>query len=58
MMNKVLVAARIPGETHRLLSEVCRREDRTTAYVVRKAVEEYLQGQAKQARKSSAVSGR
>ncbi len=43
-MEKILVATRIDGQAHRSLKEIGREEDRTVAYLVRRAVEQYLEG--------------
>ena len=44
-MDKILVATRIDGQTHRILRDIGQREDRTVAYLLRKAVERYVEGQ-------------
>ena len=43
-MDKVLVATRIDGQTHRILRDIGEREDRTVAYLLRKAIERYVEG--------------
>ena len=42
-MDKVLIATRIDEKTHRRLQEIGGKDDRTVAYLVRKAVEEYVE---------------
>ena len=43
MQQKVILTARINGQTHRDLRVIAEREDRTLSYLVRKAVEQYVQ---------------
>ena len=50
-MEKVLVATRIDEKTHRCLLEIGDKEDRTVAYMVRRAIEEYIAHQLKPTRK-------
>ena len=57
-MDKVLVATRIDGRTHRTLTGISQREDPTVAYLLRKAVEEFVDRQGRQAEKSPALSRR
>ena len=46
-MDKVLVATRIDEKTHRRLREIGSKEDRTIAYLVRRAVEEFADAHQK-----------
>ena len=41
-MQKVLIATRIGGQTHRILRNMAVQQDRTVSYLVRKAVEQYI----------------
>ena len=41
-MEKVVVTARIDGQTEQQLRKVAKREDRSVSYLVRKAVERYV----------------
>ena len=41
-MEKVIVTARIDGQTEEELRNVAKREDRSVSYLVRKAVERYV----------------
>ena len=46
-MNKVLVATRIDEKTHRRLTQIASKDDRTVSYLVRKAVEEFIEARQK-----------
>ena len=50
-MDKVLVATRIEVKTHRMLKAIGEKEDRTVSYLLRKAVERYVEVERKQASK-------
>ena len=50
-MDKVLVATRIDGKIHQILKEIGDREDRTVSYLLRKAVEKYVESQGKASRR-------
>ena len=41
-MKKLIVTARIDGQTHSDLKMIAKREDRSVSYLLRKAVEQYL----------------
>jgi len=43
-MNKVIVSTRIEEQTFKTLNELARREDRKLAYMVRRAVEQFVKG--------------
>ena len=42
-MEKVLAATRLDGATHRMLKEMALRQERTVAYLMRKAVEQFVE---------------
>ncbi len=42
-MQKVILTARIDGETHRDLKVIAEREDRSLSYLLRKATEQYVE---------------
>lgn len=46
-MNKHLVAARITTQMHSALKNLAQRQDRKIAYLVRRAVEEYIEREQK-----------
>ena len=48
-MRRLPVATRIDEQTHRALSEIAAREDRTIGYLLRKAAERYVEEEAKRA---------
>ena len=41
-MKKLIVTARIDGQTHSDLKMIAKREDRSVSYLLRKAVEQYV----------------
>lgn len=41
-MEKVIVTARIDGETHRDLRSIAEREDRSMSWLIRRAVEDFV----------------
>jgi hypothetical protein len=43
IMEKVLAATRLDGATHRMLKEMALRQERTVAYLMRKAVEQFVE---------------
>ena len=47
-MEKVVVTARIDGQTDQELRKVAKREDRSVSYLVRKAVEQFVAVQGKE----------
>ena len=44
-MKKLIVTARIDGQTHSDLKMIAKREDRGVSYLLRKAVEQYIDRQ-------------
>ena len=46
-MKKILVATRLEAQTHTALKDLADKQDRTICYLVRKAVEQYVQQQRK-----------
>ena len=41
-MKKLIVTARIDGQTHSDLKMIAKQEDRSVSYLLRKAVEQYV----------------
>ena len=46
-MDKIFVATRLDTPTHSALKSLAEKKDRTVAYLLRKAVEGYVQAEAK-----------
>ena len=42
-MDKILVATRLEAQTHEALQQIAQQQDRKVGYLVRKAVEQYVQ---------------
>lgn len=52
-MEKILVATRLEGPTYHRLKDLAGQRDRTVSYLVRKAVEHYVEGQGREEEKST-----
>ena len=50
-MKKLIVTARIDGQTHSDLKMIAKQEDRSVSWVVRRAVMEYVSKEPKHAKK-------
>ena len=46
-MQKILVATRLDAQTHAVLRDLAGKKDRTICYLVRKAVEQFIEGEKK-----------
>ena len=42
-MDKILVATRLEAQTHEALQQIAQQQDRKVGYLVRKAVEQFVQ---------------
>lgn len=51
-MNKI-ITARIGGHTHDGLMAMAKKKDRSVSYLVRKAVEQYLEGVGEEKRRKA-----
>lgn len=51
-MEKILISTRLDTQTHGFLQRIAERKDRKVAYLVRKAVEEYVERESKQKRRT------
>ena len=47
-MNKILVATRLNAQIHSVLMLLAEKRERTVAYLVRKAVEQYVERENKE----------
>ena len=52
-MDKAIVATRLDPQTYKALLEIARQQDRKPAYLLRKAVEQYVVQQQKKARQAA-----
>ena len=52
-MQKILIATRLDEETVNALKGIAARKDRKVAYLVRKAVEEYVKAEQKKGRQAA-----
>ncbi len=46
-MERILVSTRLEKQTYKALQELAQREERKVAFLVRKAIEQYVQQQRK-----------
>ena len=49
-MDKILVSTRLDGKTHNALKEIADRQERTVAFLLRKAAEQFIEAVSKEKR--------
>lgn len=52
-MDNALVSTRLEGQTYKALQELAQREERKIAFLVRKAVEEYVKAKQRKGRQAA-----